>query len=126
MGDTDALAGGPRLVVAADPAGRASLERLIRQPLAARGDLVVIGAFQGTQRTAGYAIGVERVLAESDRALAVVARLARPAPDAITLQVLTSPFAVVGVRTIDLPPGRVQFALRDASGARLATAELVR
>lgn len=117
--DTGTLDGAPKLVVAADASGRARLERLIRRNLPSDDAVVLVGVFQGVQRTGGYDVRVARVR-RTGAAVDVSAAFTRPAPGAIVTQVITSPFVVIGIRRADLPSGRVRFVLRDESGAELA------
>jgi hypothetical protein len=84
--------GVPRIVVAPDPAQTGGVGEL-----AERDDSrLYIAVFAGSQRTGGYGIRVVRV----DRAggtLTVRAMFSAPAPDAIVIQVLTSPAHLVSV-----------------------------
>lgn len=105
--------GGPRIVAAKDPA-RTGLGEL-----ASREDgRLYIAVFAGSQRTGGYAIRVAGVDRVGDT-LTVRALFVAPAPDAITIQILTSPAhlisidrrSAIGVRDI---------ALVDQSGAERA------
>lgn len=116
----DALGPSPRLIVGADAAARAELERLVGRPV--KGELPV-GVFQGVQRTGGYGVSVDRVTARRD-VVEIRATFARPGPGAIVTQALTSPFVVVDVPRGELPQGRVRFVLRDASGAQLGQVEI--
>lgn len=116
----DTLGSSPRLVVGADAAARAELERLVGQ--AVRADLPV-AVFQGVQRTGGYGVGVDDVRVAGD-AVEVRATFARPAPDAIVTQALTLPFVVIDVARSELPRGRLRFVLRDATGAQLGQVEI--
>lgn len=117
----DTLGPSPRLVVGADASGRADLERLVGGSL--RGDLL-LGAFQGAQRTGGFSVNVERVRLEGRRVI-VVARFNRPPADAIVTQVLTAPFAVASISRADLPNGSLRFVLQDQSGATVSEVEVV-
>lgn len=110
----------PRLVVAGDPAARTELGRLVGRGLS--GD-VLVGVFQGGQRTGGHGVRVRSIRVEGG-AVQVTAEFARPGPDAIVTQVLTSPFAVVDVSRADLPVGRTRFVLRDASGREIDRSEV--
>ena len=83
--------GVPRIAAATDPAGTGLGQ------LASRTDgRLYIGVFAGSQRTGGYAIRVVRM----DRAgetITVRAMFSSPAPDAFTIQVLTSPAHLVSI-----------------------------
>ena len=57
---------------------------------------VVVAVFMGTRPTAGFSIEIVRVREEGP-ALVVTYKETRPAPDALTAQVLTSPFHIVAV-----------------------------
>ena len=57
---------------------------------------VVVAVFMGTRPTAGFSIEITRVREEGP-ALVVTYKETRPAPDALTAQVLTSPFHIVAV-----------------------------
>ena len=57
---------------------------------------VVVAVFMGTRPTAGFAVDIVGVRQEG-QALVVSYRETRPAPDALTAQVLTSPFHIVAV-----------------------------
>lgn len=109
----------PALGVAVDAEGRARLERAVGRPLP--GD-VLVAVFQGTQRTGGYSVTVDRVHLEEDT-LTVGATFVRPGRDAIVTQVITSPFAVVRVARQDLPMARLHVLLRDADGKVIALEE---
>ena len=117
--DTGTLDGAPKLVVAADASGRARLERLIQKTVANDDEIILVGVFQGVQRTGGYDVRVERVR-QTGAAVDVIAAFTRPASGAIVTQVITSPFVVIDIRRVELPSGRVRFVLRDPSGAELA------
>ena len=83
--------GGPRIVAATDSA-RTGLGDLL-----SRGDdRLYIAAFAGSQRTGGYAIRVAGVDRAGDT-LTVRALFVVPAPDALTIQVLTSPAHLVSI-----------------------------
>lgn len=57
---------------------------------------MVVAVFLGTQPSAGYAVNIVRTRAEGG-ALIVEYVEKRPAPDAITAQVLTSPFHIAAI-----------------------------
>ena len=57
---------------------------------------VVVAVFMGTRPTAGFSVEIVRVREEGP-ALVVTYKETRPAPDALTAQVLTSPFHIVAV-----------------------------
>ena len=83
--------GGPRIVAATDPVGVGLGE------LASRDDgRLYIAVFAGAQRTGGYGIRVVRVDRAGDT-LTVRAMFNVPAPDALTIQVLTSPAHLVSI-----------------------------
>ena len=83
--------GGPRIAAATDPAAAGLGE------LASRVDgRLYIAVFAGAQRTGGYGIRVVRVDRAGDM-LTVRAMFSVPAPDALTIQVLTSPAHLVSI-----------------------------
>jgi hypothetical protein len=83
--------GGPRIAAAMDPEGVG-----LGEYASPRDGRLYIGVFAGSQRTGGYAIGVAGVDRAGD---AVIVRgvLTVPAPDALTIQVLTSPACLVSI-----------------------------
>ena len=66
----------------------------------------VLAVFLGTRPTAGYSVEITGI-ATSDAELVVSWRERAPAPDALTAQMLTSPFAIV---TTAAHSGPVRFA----------------
>lgn len=75
-----------------------------------------ITAYQGEQRTGGYAIRIERIT-KAGSELRVVARFTAPAPDAMVTMALTSPAHTVTVdETADV------VVLYDTTGAERARA----
>jgi hypothetical protein len=115
---TDRDDAAPLIVVAADAEGRRTLERLAGPRPAVPEDRVVIGVFQGQQRTGGYSVKVERVVRTS-ATLEVRAAFASPPADAIVIQVLTSPAHVVSVARADVT-GVDRIVLVDSGGAQRA------
>jgi PrcB C-terminal len=83
--------GGPRIVAATDPALTGVGDLLSRDD-----DRLYIAAFAGSQRTGGHAIRVAGVDRAGDT-LTVRALFVAPAPDALTIQVLTSPAHLVSI-----------------------------
>ena len=69
---------------------------------------IVVAVFAGSRPTAGYDVEVLGVRSEGD-ATVVEYREHRPGRDAITAQVMTSPFAIVA---IPRPSGEVRFEKR--------------
>lgn len=112
--------GAPLVVVAADAQARAGLERLVGPQRPIADGRVAIGVFQGQQRTGGYAIKVERVVRRTATTLEVRAAFSSPPPDAIVIQVLTSPAHVVSVARADAA-GVDRVVLVDAGGAQRAS-----
>jgi hypothetical protein len=83
--------GAAQVAVATDPAG-VSLGQL-----ASREDgRLYIAVFAGAQRTGGYGVRVLRVDRAGDT-LTVQAMFSSPPPDALTIQVLTSPAHLVSI-----------------------------
>jgi hypothetical protein len=83
--------GGPRILAATDPALTGLGDLVSRDD-----DRLYIAAFAGSQRTGGYAIRVAGVDRAGDT-LTVRALFVAPAPDALTIQVLTSPAHLVSI-----------------------------
>ena len=77
-------------------------------------DRLLVGAFQGSQRTGGYAITIDRITRDGDR-LIVRATFTEPPPGAIVTQVLTSPAHVVSIGSADAAGLRTVILL-DAMG----------
>ena len=57
---------------------------------------IVVAVFMGTRPTAGFSVEIVGVRQEG-QALIVSYKETRPAPDALTAQILTSPFHIVAV-----------------------------
>jgi hypothetical protein len=105
--------GDPRVAVATDPAS------LGLGQLASPDDgRLYIAVFAGSQRTGGYGIRVLRVDKAGDT-LRVHAMLSSPAPDAFTIQVLTSPAHLVSIDRRSASGAR-DIVLIDQSGAERA------
>jgi hypothetical protein len=85
-------------------------------------DRVFVAAFQGGQRTGGYAIRIDRIELDGDRLL-VHATFGVPPPGSIVTQVLTSPAHVVSVARRDVIGVRTAILL-DASGTERARASV--
>ena len=83
--------GGPRIAAATDPAVAGLGELVPRDD-----GRLYIAVFAGSQRTGGYAIRVAGVDRAGDT-LTVRALFVVPAPDALTIQVLTSPAHLVSI-----------------------------
>lgn len=66
---------------------------------------IVVAVFLGTRPSAGFAVEITAVKGDSSRAV-VEYRERRPARDAITAQVITSPFHIVRVAR---GPGTIEF-----------------
>ena len=66
---------------------------------------MVVGVFMGSRRTAGYAIEITRV-ERGEAGLTVFYRQTAPGPDAMTAQIITSPFHIVLLERV---PGDVRF-----------------
>jgi hypothetical protein len=105
--------GGPRIVVATDPALTGLGE------LAACDDgRLYIAVFAGSQRTGGYAIRVAGVDRVGDT-LRVRAMFSSPEADAFTIQVLTSPAHLVSIERLSAAGAR-DIVLVDQAGAERA------
>lgn len=109
----------PGIVVGTDAAARARVEQIAGGPLG--GDLLV-AVLMGQRPTGGYAVRIERMRLRGDT-VEVVAAFHAPPPDAVVIQVLTSPFVIAAVARADLPAGTVRFILRDTSGQEIARTE---
>lgn len=109
--------GEPRIVVATDAASAADLARLVPAATAPAGR-VLVAAFQGQQRTGGYAIRITAIERQGQH-LIVHATFTAPARDAIVIQILTSPAHVVSVAASDVSGVR-DAVLLDGSGAERA------
>ncbi len=108
---------GPRLIVGVDAASRAELARFLPAAPAER-DRVPVAAFEGPQRTGGYAIRITRITRDGDR-LVVHAAFTTPPPDALVTQVLTSPAHLVSIAAADAA-GVTDARLLDEGGAERA------
>jgi len=109
--------GGPGIAVATDPAGT-GLDQLASRD-AGR---LYIAVFAGSQRTGGYGIRVVRIDRAGDT-LTVRAMFSSPAPDALTIQVLTSPAQLVSIDRQQAASARV-VVLVDQSAAERARGTL--
>lgn len=108
---------GATLVVGVSDASRAIIARLLAN-VAIPADRVLIGAFQGQQRTGGYAIRVTAIERRGDQ-LVVSATFTEPKPDAIVTQALTSPAHVVSIAAADAT-GLREAILVDGAGSQRA------
>jgi hypothetical protein len=107
--------GPPTLMVGTTDA--ASIVALVPQAAAPQGR-VLVAAFEGRQRTGGYAIRIDRIERTADR-LTVHATFTAPPPGGIVTQVLTSPVHVVSIAQADAA-GLREAVLLDASGTERA------
>lgn len=110
----------PAVAVAVEPQAKAELERLAPAERPIAGDRVAIAVFQGEQRTGGYSVRVEAITRRTATTLEVRAVFTAPAPDAIVIQVLTSPAHIVSVARADVV-GVDRVVLVDASGSQKAS-----
>lgn len=108
------------LLVGADADGRARVAAATGASIPAR--RIALAVLAGERPTGGYAAKVQRVTRDG-ATLDVRVLITAPARGALVTQVITSPFAVVGVASADVPTGRVRFTLTDESGALLATVD---
>ncbi|MGH2449728.1 MAG: protease complex subunit PrcB family protein, partial [Candidatus Limnocylindria bacterium] len=108
---------GTAVVLAADAGARASLSGLV-PALPDDPDRVPLAAFQGQQRSGGYAIRIERIVREGD-VLTVHARFVEPGPGDIVTMALTSPAQVVAVARADVE-GVTTVVLIDQDGTERA------
>jgi hypothetical protein len=100
------LDGGPSVIVGDTDAAEGAITRSVPQAAPVPGR-VLVAAFQGSTRTAGYAIRVDRIERDGDR-LVVHATFTEPSPGASFAQLMTSPAHVVAI------------SKRDASALRVA------
>jgi hypothetical protein len=105
--------GGPRIVAATDPAAT-GLGGLVSR----HEGRLYIAVFAGSQRTGGYAIRVAGVDRAGDT-LIVRAMFSSPPPDALTIQVLTSPAHLVSIDRASAASAR-EIVLVDQTGAERA------
>jgi hypothetical protein len=91
--------GPPALMVGTSDAASASIVALVPQAAAAQGR-VLVAAFEGGQRTGGFAIRIDSIERTADR-LIVHATFTAPPPGGIVTQVLTSPVHVVSIAQAD-------------------------
>ena len=105
--------GDPAIRVAADPAAT-GLGQLAQRD----SSRIYIAVFAGSQRTGGYSVRVVRIDRAGDT-LTVRATFAAPSPDALTIQVLTSPAHLVSIDRQSAASAR-SAVLVDESGAERA------
>jgi hypothetical protein len=108
---------GATLVVGTSDASRATIARIIPNATVPSGR-VLVAAFQGEQRTGGYAIHITRIERTGDR-LDVYATFTEPPQDSFVTQVLTSPAHVVSIASADAIGVR-EAVLLDDSGVERA------
>src|SRR6266542_3440043 len=113
--------GDARIVVTTDAASASDLVRLVPAATGPAGRALV-AAFQGQQRTGGYAIRITAIERQGQH-LIVHATFTAPARDAIVIQILTSPAHVVSVAASDVSGVR-DAVLLDDSGAERARANV--
>lgn len=94
---------------------------LVRDAAAPAGR-VLVGAFQGAQRTGGHAIAIDRITRDGER-LVVRATFTVPPPGGIVTQVLTSPAHAVAIASADIAGVRTAILL-DQSGTERARVTL--
>jgi len=105
---------GPTLVIGTSDASRATIAGVIPNASLASGR-VLVAAFQGEQRTGGYAIHIAKIERTGDR-LDVYATFTEPRQDSFVTQVLTSPAHVVSIASADAS-GVGEAVLLDQNGA---------
>jgi len=110
---------GPAIVVATNDHWRATLARLVDGAVVPDGR-VAVAAFQGEQRSGGFAIHIERIERDGDR-LIVHAKFTQPRPDDIVTMALTSPVHVVAIAAADAKDLK-SAVLLDSTGAERARA----
>ena len=92
--------GGPAIIVGTTDAAESTIIRSV-PGIAKRPGRVLLIAMQGSQRTAGFAIRIDKVERDADRLL-VRATFITPAPGAVTAQVLTAPAHVIAIAPNEL------------------------
>jgi PrcB C-terminal len=107
--------GGPDIVVTTDPARTGLAQLAAGAPRAGR---LYIAVFAGSQRTGGYAVGVDRIERDGDR-LVVHATISAPPQGALTIQVLTSPAQLVSIDRQNASGAR-EAVLVDQAGTEVA------
>jgi len=105
--------GPPALMVGTTDAASASIVALVPQAAPAQGR-VLVAAFEGGQRTGGYAIRIDSIERTADR-LTLHATFTAPAAGGIVTQVLTSPVHVVSIAQADAA-GLREAVLLDSAG----------
>ena len=113
--------GGPTLIVATNPDARATLGAL-RPGLLLPDGVVIVAAFQGQQRTGGFAIRVTRIERDGNR-LVVHAIFTSPLDNAIVTQSVSSPVHIVSIAATDAS-GLREAVLLDDTGAERARASV--
>jgi hypothetical protein len=113
------LDGGPSVIVGDTDAAEGAITRSVPQAAPVPGRTLV-AAFQGSMRTAGYAIRIDRIERDGER-LVVHATFTEPAPGGITAQVITSPAHVVAITRQDGAGLRVAVLLDSAGTERSRT-----
>ena len=111
--------GGPELIVATSDAARARIASL-RPSLNLPDGVVPVAAFQGRQRTGGFAIRITRIEHDGDR-LVVRAIFASPLDNATVTQALSSPVHIVSIATSALSGVREAVLLDDTGAERART-----
>ena len=112
--------GSASVIAGGSDAARARIAQLV--PGASASGRVPVAVFQGSQRTGGYAIHVDRIERDGDR-LIVHATFTDPPPGGVVTQVLTSPADVVSISASD-GQGLRTVTLLDAAGRARATADV--
>lgn len=113
--------GDAAIVVGTSDASRTEITRAVAGVSATDGR-VLVAAFQGSQRTGGYLVRIERIERDGDR-FVVHATFTEPAAGAVVTQVLTSPAHVVSISGSDAR-GLRTVTLVDASGRERAHADV--
>ena len=116
---TSRHAGGPELIVGTSDGARARIVSL-RPSLTLPDGVVPVAAFQGQQRTGGFAIRITRIERDGDR-LVVRAVFSSPLDNAFVTQALSSPVHIVSVATSALSGVREAVLLDDAGAERART-----
>lgn len=105
--------GPPALMVGTTDTASVSIVALVPQAAATQGR-VLVAAFEGGQRTGGYAIRIDSIERTADR-LTIHATFTAPPAGGIVIQVLTSPVHVVSIAQADAA-GLREAVLLDSAG----------
>ena len=110
----------PAIAVAVDAAAKTELAALATTDKPVPEGRIAFAVFQGQQRTGGYSVRVDKVTRRTATTLEVRAVFTAPGPDALVIQVLTSPVHIVSVASADVS-GVDRVVLLDSAGKQQAS-----